>query len=311
MPSRASQTPRLPSLTALRTFECAARHGSFQRAADELCVTPAAVSQQIRHLEEELSVQLFERHHRQVELTEAGRRTAQALHHAFALIRDALTRPSRDPAVLRISTVASFASKWLVPRLHRFAQLHPQVQVRIDVDDRFSSFDRNGVDVAVRYGPGEYAGLFVERLTGAEVFPVCHPALLDHPRHPLREPRHLRFHALLHDRAAEGRPGVPDWSSWLAAAALPQVDATKGPVFDSMYLAQEAALSGQGVALGVEPLVADDLARGRLVVPFGPRLDNRYAFWVVCQRARRDDVLVRAFRRWLADEVGSAQPGRQ
>jgi LysR family glycine cleavage system transcriptional activator len=306
MTSEEDRTRRLPPLHALRAFECAARHGSFQQAAEELCVTPAAISQQIRLLEQDLAVELFTRHHRRVALTEAGRRMAGPLHAAFNAIHQAVAHATHEQSSLRVSTIASFASKCLVPRLHRFQAAHPGVQIQVDVDDHFAGLGQGGVDLAIRYGPGRYPGLFVEALAAAPMFPVCRPDLLKGPKGRLREPADLRFHNLLRDRAAEARSGVPDWNVWLTAAGVAAAGLLRGPVFDSAYLAQDAAIAGHGVALGVGPFVADDLVHGRLVQPFGPRLNNRYRLWMVCQPARRDDPVIRSFREWLAGEMRAA-----
>jgi len=204
---------------------------------------------------------------------------------------------------LRVSTVESFAAKWLAPRLHRFHRDYPDLKVRIETGNEHADLKRDGIDVAIRYGLGGYTGAMVERLMEAPVFPVCAPALTNDTRHPLTQPNDLQHHTLLHDESAAARPGVPDWSAWLQAAGATQVDATRGPVFASIYLAQEAAAAGHGVALGVGPLVEEDLQRGRLVKPFAHSMANAYAFWIVRRQGADTHPAVDAFCRWLQQEA--------
>jgi LysR family glycine cleavage system transcriptional activator len=298
--------PRHPApLNALRAFEAAARHRSFQTAAAQLFVTPAAVSHQIKQLEAYLGVKLFHRGHRSVELTPKGEELAATLIELFGLLDLALDRATAATAAnLRVSTVESFAAKWLAPRLHRFHHDFPDLKVRIDTSNELADVTRNTIDVAIRYGAGGYSGVSSERLMDAPVFPVCAPSLMNDEARPLMKPADLRHHTLLHDDSAAGRPGVPDWSAWLKAAGASAVDATRGPVFASIYLAQEAAVAGHGVALGVAPLVEEDLQRGRLVKPFEHSLENAYAFWVVRRDVADASPAVDAFCRWLREETG-------
>ena len=245
--------PRHPApLNALRAFEAAARQLSFQAAAAELFVTPAAVSHQVKRLEAYLDVELFHRGHRLVELTTEGKALAISLGELFGLLNLALDRATtRTAANLRVSTIESFAAKWLAPRLHRFHRDCPDVKVRVETGNDPADFARDGIDVAIRYGAGGYTGVTAERLMDATVFPVCSPSLRSDGQRPLAAPDDLRHHTLLHDESAAGRAGVPDWSDWLRTADAAQVNVTTGPVFASIYLAQEAAIDGHGVALGV------------------------------------------------------------
>lgn len=298
--------PRHPvPLNALRAFEAAARCLSFQAAAAQLFVTPAAVSHQVKHLEAYLGRTLFHRGHRSITLSPEGQALAASLSELFGQLELALDRATTPAAAqLCVSTMESFAAKWLAPRLHHFHREHPDLKVRLVTGDEPADFARSGVDVAVRYGPGGYAGLQAERLMEAPVFPVCAPALLGEACRPLLGPEDLAQYTLLHDDSAAGRPGVPDWSAWLQAAGVPGspgVDASRGPVFSSIYLAQEAAVAGHGVALGLAPLVAQDLQRGRLIKPFGPELPNAYAFWIVTGLRGRSKPAVEAFCRWLRE----------
>lgn len=298
-------------LNALRVFEAAARCLSFQSAAERLFVTPAAISHQVKRLEAYLGVQLFQRGHRAVELTREGEVLAASLAELFGGLELALDRAmAATVADLRVSTLESFAAKWLAPRLHRFHREHPELRVRIETGNEHADFVRDGIDVAIRYGAGGYRGVSAERLMQAPVFPVCAPALAD-GRHPPASADDLRRHTLLHDESAAGRPGVPDWPAWLQAAGATTVDAGRGPVFASIYLAQEAAVAGHGVALGVAPLVEEDLHRGRLIRPFAHSTANAYAFWLVRRRGADDAPAIAAFCQWLRKEAAEdANPSR-
>lgn len=293
-------------LNALRAFEAAARHLSFQAAAAQLFVTPAAVSQQVKRLEAHLGIALFLRGHRAVELTAEGQALAASLAELFAQLELALARATAPhSADLRISTIESFAAKWLAPRLHRFHRDHPGLKLRIETGDGHSDLPRSGVDVAIRYGAGAYPGMRTEHLLDAPVFPVCAPSLAT----ALSTADDLHRHTLLHDQSSAGRAGVPDWATWLQAADVDHADAARGPVFASIYLAQEAAASGHGVALGIGPLVQDDLQRSRLVQPFGLTLPNAYAFWVVRAPDARAHAGADAFCAWLRSEADAERPG--
>jgi LysR family glycine cleavage system transcriptional activator len=297
--------PRHPApLNALRAFEAAARCLSFQAAAAQLFVTPAAISHQVKHLEAYLGVKLFHRGHQSVELTTEGETLAASLGELFGLLDVALDRAiASTVADLRVSTMESFAAKWLAPRLHRFHRDHPALKLRIETSNQHTDFARDGIDVAIRYGPGGYAGVFAERFMDAPVFPVCAPSLSGDGLRPLRVPDDLSHHTLLHDESASGRHGVPDWQTWLQASGATQVDAGRGPVFASIYLAQEAAVAGHGVALGVAPLVEEDLQRGRLIRPFDLSLDNAYAFWIVRRHHSDANPASHAFCQWLRLEA--------
>jgi LysR family glycine cleavage system transcriptional activator len=308
-------TRQLPPLGALRTFEAAARHGSFTRAAAELGVTPAAVSHLVRELEGQLGAKLFQRTSRVVRLTHAGEilrgAVADALDgigRAVARLRDADGRPR-----LMVTSSPSFAAKWLVPRLDRFLKIVPDADVRIDVSQRLIDFAREDIDIGIRFGTGDYPGLRVDRLFTDTVFPVCSPKLLQGKR-PLRSPRDLRHHTLIHvEWRAQGETW-PNWQMWMLAAGITDVDATRGIHFDQSSLAAQAAMDGQGVALGDAHLVAHDLAAGRLVRPFELTLKGpaQFAYFVVSPNVTAERPLVTAFRGWLLTEAAAMQePARQ
>jgi LysR family glycine cleavage system transcriptional activator len=300
-----SNTP----LIALKTFEVAARRKSFAAAAEELFVTPAAVSHQVKRLEDHLKVQLFLRHNRCVVLTEAGRALAEKLHTVFSLLEDALQQMvDVSHEVVRISALPSFAAKWLAPRLHRFEADHPQIRIRIEANDRLANFINDEIDLAIRYGAGDYANSSAERLLDAPAFPVCTPALAQGGR-PLRDPLDLASYVLLHDETWKQSAGVPNWTQWLEAAQVTVVSTDRGPIFDSLHLALEAATAGHGIALGIAPLVEEDLRAGRLVRPFDLAIANAYAFYVVLPAAGPRNANVQRFLDWLRSEA-RATPSR-
>jgi len=301
-------TRHLPPLTGLRAFEAAARHLSFKDAAAELHVTPGAVSQQVKLLEDQCGVPLFKRLTRALALTEAGRIAAPRMTAAFDQLADAyeLIRRRRGTDQLVVSVPPTFGARWLVPRLGRFQQRHPAIELRLDANNRLVDFTRDDVDVAVRFGSGDYPGLAAECLIGRRVFPVCSPRLLDGPE-PLRKPADLRHHTLLHHQHPDTVEVDPAWAMWLKAAGVGEVDATRGPRFSTYGLAADAAAAGQGVALSDDVLVADDLAQGRLVRPFGAAeaTPSAFGYFVVFPEDRRDDPRIEAFRVWLHEEAAA------
>lgn len=289
---------RLPPLTALRVFESAARHLSFTRAAQELNVTQAAVSHQVKALEEWLGLKLFRRLNRSLLLTDAGQAYLPTVREGFERLiegTDRLRRRDRG-GVLTVTAVASFVAKWMVPRLGRFQEKHPEIDVRISTEVRMIDFAREDFDMGIRYGGGAWPGLRVDHLMAEDVFPVCSPGLLAGPR-PLNEPADLRHHTLLHDEMRE------DWRMWLLAAGVDGVDPARGPGFSQSSTVVQAAIQGLGVALGRSVLVADDLAAGRLVKPFDVSLPSRYGYYAVCSPSAADRPKIAAFRDWLLSEA--------
>lgn len=291
---------RLPSLNGLRAFEAAARHLSFTAAATELNVTQTAISHQIRRLEAELGIRLFVRQNRSLTLTAEAREYLPGIRAAFNDLRlatDRLLRKDGD-RVLTVSTLASFAAKWLLPRLSTFQQAHPEIDVRITSSTGLVDFRRDDVDAAIRYGRGHWPGLRADWLTADELFPVCSPALLGN--NPLQSPEDLAHHTLLHTSGAYD----DDWRLWLTAAGLPSdISKQQGLSFDLILMTVQAAIDGLGVALGRTSYVEDDIAKGRLVVPFKIALPADAGFYLVSPQARAESAKLTAFRQWLLTSV--------
>ncbi len=285
-------------LNGLRAFEAAARHLSFTRAADEMNVTQAAVSHQVKGLERRLGVTLFRRLPRALLLTDEGQSLLPELRAAFNRIAQALERVSAQEgnATLTVSLLTTFALAWLVPRLRRFQAAHPEIEVRLMTTPRLIDFAREDVDVAIRYGDGQWAGgLTVVKLFDDSLTPLCGRA----HREKLRSLSDLQRATLLHS-------GDGEWSIWLSAAGVAGVNATKGPLFDSTKMAVQAAIDGLGVAIGAPQLFADDIAAGRLFQPFPLAVRNDKAHWLVYPEASAERLKVKAFRRWITEEVGLA-----
>lgn len=296
---------KLPPLNSLRAFEAAARHLSFTKAAEELHVTPAAVSHQIKALEDYCGAALFRRMTRALMLTEVGRAALPHLSDGFDKLAQgaALLAPAAPSRVLTVSVSPSFCAKWLVPRLDRFRAAEPGIDIRIDATDVMADFVSGGVDLALRYGQGDYPGLVSERLMSEAVFPVLSPSLL--ARQPLATPADLRHHTLLHVFWKMADDKAPSWRMWLKAAGVDGLDAERGPRFNMDNLAVQAAIEGQGVALANGAIVAADLAAGRLVRPFPPDKDERtvFSYYLVYPETHAASEKVRAFRKWVMAEV--------
>jgi LysR family glycine cleavage system transcriptional activator len=294
-------TARLPSLNGLRAFEAAARHLSFTAAAAELNVTQTAISHQIRRLETELGIRLFVRQNRSLALTPEARDYLPGIRAAFNDLRlatDRLLRKDND-RVLTISTLASLAAKWLLPRLSAFQQAHPEIDVRITSSTSLVDFRRDDVDAAIRYGRGHWPGVRADWLTADELFPVCSPALLKGDK-PLRCPEDLAHYTLLHTSGGYD----DDWRLWLTAAGLP-LDRSKQPglSFDLLLMTIQAAIDGLGVAMGRTSYVEGDIAKGRLVVPFKIALPADAGFYLVSPEQRAESAKLSAFRQWLLASV--------
>ena len=286
---------RLPPLNALRVFEAAARHLSFTRAAAELFVTQAAVSHQIKSLEEFLGMPLFWRRNRALFLTEAGQQYLPVVREALERIQRGTEdlRQQSLPGTLAITVLPSFAARWLVPRLGSFIESHPDIDVKIVPSNQLVDFYRDGVDVGVRFGQGQWPGLCAHRLMGDRMIAVCAPGLLARGK-PLREPADLRHFTLLQD--ADELEHFPDW---LAMAGVAGLDTRRGLFFNDASLVIQAALGGQGVGLVREVLVVEDLRAGRLVQPFPQSMPIPYEYYLVYPEARAEQRRIQAFRDWL------------
>jgi len=289
---------RLPSLNALKAFESSARHESFTKAAAELSVTQGAVSQQVKALEDELGLKLFRREHQRLAITEAGRDYLGVVRDAFDRLSMGTERllQRQGTGLLNVSTSPNFAAKWLVHRLGRFSEAHPEIDLRISASVHHVDFAREDVDLAVRHGDGRWPGLDVSRLCAEELFPVCSPALLRGPK-ALKSPADLRRFPLLHANDAS------HWTRWLERAGVSGVNVDKGVVFNQASMVIDAAIQGQGVAMARTALAAWDLLSGRLVRPFPLALEAPFALWIVCPRATADLPKIATFRKWLLEEA--------
>lgn len=304
---RKTDTSRLPPLHLLAAFEAAARQLSFTRAAAERFVTQSAMSRQMRALEDELGVVLFQRRHRSLVLTPEGQRLLATCSAVLAQLR-ATVAEIRAPArreVLALTTTPGLASLWLIPRLPRFTRAHPGVDVRLDASFERRSLAGEGFDLAIRYGrvgATEGQPLFAEAMQ-----PVCSPALLQAGR-PLRTPADLRHHTLL--QVAMGPPhagGMPlEWDPWLQAVGLVGFEPAASLTFSGYGEAVAAAVAGQGVALGRRPLIDDLLRAGQLVTPFADRMASPRGYYLVVDAAAQRRPAVQALERWLRDEAAAA-----
>jgi LysR family transcriptional regulator, glycine cleavage system transcriptional activator len=293
----------LPPLNWLKSFEGAARHLSITRAAEELSVTQAAVSQQVKSLEEYLGLALFRRTRQRLFLTEPGQALAPKLREAFDLmdagVRECLAQDAEGTLTLRVGS--SFAPQWLMPRLGRFHARYPDIDIRLTTVDKETDFARDDVDLEIRYGHGPWPDLACTLLMHDQVFPVCAPGLLEGDE-PLNEPSDLARHRLLHVTGYR-----EDWQAWCASAAVRWVPTKRGHTFDHSVLAIQAAINGAGFALGRASLVQAELDAGRLVAPFDAVLDTAEGYWLIYPSSRADQPSIAALRTWLLEEVGAAR----
>lgn len=290
--------PRLPPLNNLKAFEAAARHESFTRAAEELCVTQGAVSQQVKALEEGLGIKLFNRERQRLVITEAGR-------DYLTVVRDALDRIAvgterllqrQNAGVLTVSTSPDFAAKWLVHRLGHFAEAHSGIDLRVSATLHHVDFAREEVDLAVRHGDGNWPGLDAVQLSAEQLFTVCSPKLLS-GRRRLGKPADILKFPLIHlDSRA-------DWTHWLRAAGVDEGAVTHGPVLNRASMVIDAAINGQGVSLARTTLAAWDLITGRLVRPFPDSLPLSKTYWIICPKATSGVPKIVTFRNWLLAEA--------
>lgn len=300
-------TRRLPSLSALRAFEAAGRHLSFTMAARELNVTQTAISHQVKALEDDLDLMLFVRRPRGLSLTDVGRAYLMHLTEAFQILQratDRISRQGRDDTVT-VTVLPSFAAKWLVPRLLRFRERSPSIDVRLSASTQLIDFARSDVELGVRFGRGAWPDTRAELLMREVMVLVCSPALAA-GEPPLRTVEDLRHHTLLHSEWFGG-DRYAQWRAWLAALGIEDIPWHRGPVFSDASHSIQAAIEGQGVALGRSVLIADDLAAGRLVVPFVVPEKEANAYYVVSAEGVPDRPAVASFRAWLHEEADAAR----
>lgn len=291
---------RLPPLNSLRAFEAAARHLSVKNAAEELCVTPGAVSQMLKTLETHLGVQLFYRMNRGILLTDAGRGYLPSIRNAFRQIVEASERitMSADTGVLTVSVTPFFASAWLVPRLSGFQDAHPDIDLHVVTSNKLVDFTRDSVDVAVRHGLGRYPGLHSERVVAVEVVPVAAPALVARLGMPAT-PAELARWPCVHDAERKG------WHRWFQAQGIDKTGSSRGPSFDDSGLLLKAVLAGQGVGLLPAAMVALELAEKRLVKVADIALLDDFAYYLVYPEAYGERPKVAAFRTWIRNTAAA------
>ena len=292
---------RLPPLNALRAFEAVSRHLSITHAADELGVTPGAVSQSVKALEEYLGKSLLSRTSRGLVLNDAAAAALPALSEGFDRLAEASQRlagPERGGR-LTVSVSPSFAQKWLAPRLADFSAEHPDVDVQIQASMGLSNFEAEGVDLAIRYGAGGWAGLEAKLLLREEVTPVCAPNVAAE----LKTPADLTKFTLIHDDSTLNDESCPDWPMWLKAAGVAGVDGSRGPRFNQSSLAIDSVANGRGVALAKRALAQNDLDAGRLVAPFAMATPLHFAYWIVHPPGRARSKPARVFIAWALDQA--------
>jgi len=296
----------LPALDLLVGFEAAARHLSFTKAGEELFLTQSAVSRQIKELEDQLGVELFQRRHRALALTDAGKSFYASAAQVLTTMRAATDRLRAQAGKkgLSVTTTHSFAALWLIPRLAGFTRSRPGIDVRIMADTRVQDLDRDGLDLAIRHGPASLAGSSAVRLMGERVFPVCSPKLLKDKSKPLREPQDLRYHCLLQYDDPEGRHPWLHWKTWLEVERIADLRPAGTLSFSGYEQIIPAAVAGHGVGLGRTPLVKDLLASGELVAPFKSSADPARAYYAVVSKSADGRPEVAEFVAWLKQEAG-------
>ncbi len=300
-------TDHLPSIAALRALEAAARHSNFSKAANELHVTPSAISHQIRHLEDSWALKLFDRRPKQVALTRNGQALASLVRDFIGGMQDTLeglrAEDGRQP--LRVSMLTSFAYKWLVPRLSDFHARHPDIDVWISTNNKPINFASEKFDAAIRLGYGDYPGLHATFLLREQVFPVCSPEYLKRAG-GLAEPADLLHHPLMHRIDSKISP---TWTDWFHKAGIDNPVLPNGPYFPDTNMGLKAAINGQGIALARSALVSDDLARGTLVKLFDVHFPSNLDYYLVCPEGKEKGSRLSTFRDWLVGEAAGAQKG--
>jgi LysR family glycine cleavage system transcriptional activator len=297
---------RIYPLNALRAYEASARHLSFVKASEELSVTPAAVSHQVKKLEEYLGLPLFRRQSRGLLLTETGQLLLTELREVFLSLDKAMERviDSDSRGAINLSVAPSFAVLWLIPRLQKFYALHPDIDVRISTSLGLVDFQRDDYDAAIRLGSGKWFGLEAIKLFEETVTPMCSPRLLEGPD-ALKSPNDLSKHVLVHNHSMDYDPDAPNWQTWLEAAGATGVDASRGTHFSLPDHGLQASIDGAGVVLGWRTLAAPDTEAGRVVAPFDLVLPLGSSFYLAYPEAHSPRPNIAAFREWLIQEVES------
>lgn len=298
---------KLPPLKAIKVFEAVARLSSFTKAAQELCVSPAAVSQQVKIMEDFFSIQLIDRSQKQLRLTAAGKAYYPLVNEGFERLSEASHSliTFKSPNHLKISSMPSIASKWLAPNLFKWCDKYPEIETHVLAQYREVDFLNEDIDFRVCYGAGNYQDACVHELFVDRLHPVCSPSLM-RGENPLTTPMNLKHHTLLHVCWEDERTHEPGWPEWLEAAGVEGVDTEKGHTFNVFSLAVEAALDGRGILLGQEMLVADDLAAGRLVKPFELSLPLPEAYYVIYPKQDVYKAYSEDFLKWLLSLAGSS-----
>ncbi|MCZ4282778.1 transcriptional regulator GcvA [Kiloniella laminariae] len=294
----------VPSLTALRTFESSARHMSFTKAAEELNVTQSAVSRQIRQLEDELGIRLFERVRQRLVLTEAGasyvEEVRSGLNHLKAATLNLLAYQGVGGELL-LACLPTFGSRWLIPRLGRFTSQHPEINVNLITRIEAFNFDSENIDAAIHFGDANWPGAITDKLMGEEMIPVCNPTLMERGQ-GLHTPNDLRHHTLLQLRS---RPYA--WQEWLKGADAQDINPAAGPKFEQFHMIINAALSGLGIALLPAFLIREELSKGLLIQPFEHSIRGKNAYYLVYPEKKRGLPRLQTFRRWLLREASKHQ----
>lgn len=303
---------RLPPLTALRAFEAAARHLSFARAADELGVTPAALSFQIKSLEEHLGRPVFRRLNRAVELTDVGLALQPGVQDGFAALGQAWrsARRQTDSQSLRVTAGPAFTAKWLAPRLYHFARDHPEIELSFTASLRLLDFERDDIDVAIRFGFGDDAGLYSVPIISEWLTPMMAPDLAQQ----FPTPESLRDATLLHQEDTNWLKPAIDWPAWFKAHGLNVAPDEHGPRFSQADHAIDAALEGAGVVMGRISLTEKALGEGRLVAPYPLAITTRAQYRIICPQGAESRPQVAAFIDWVVSEtadISAHENGRQ
>ena len=289
---------KTPPLGTLKAFRAAAHSLSFTRAAEELSVTQAAISHQIKSLESFLNISLFVRGNRSLTLSDAGVRFLPYVDQMFTVLDQGLRqlKSHSGESTLTVTLLPSFASRWLVPRLGLFLKANPHIDFRLAPSRSITNFQTEDIDLGIRYGSGNYPGLVSIHLMDEDIYPVCSPDIMQGP-YPLLEPSDLKHHVLLHD------DGHGDWRKWLVAANVSDVDPGKGPVYTDSAMAVQSAIEGVGVALARSQLVRDDIIRGQLVKPFDISQPSNFSYYVVYPEERPPTTAMHEFIRWLQQQI--------